>query len=72
MESAAFQRYALQRLASTERSHLSMAFGVAGTIEDNIAYGRYGRCSRDEVEQAARDANAHGEENRLAKNRVIQ
>eukprot|EP00208_Stichococcus_sp_RCC1054_P006203 CAMPEP_0206138586 /NCGR_PEP_ID=MMETSP1473-20131121/3425_1 /ASSEMBLY_ACC=CAM_ASM_001109 /TAXON_ID=1461547 /ORGANISM="Stichococcus sp, Strain RCC1054" /LENGTH=706 /DNA_ID=CAMNT_0053532061 /DNA_START=385 /DNA_END=2508 /DNA_ORIENTATION=+ len=31
----------------------------AGTIEDNIAYGRYGRCSRDEVEQAARDANAH-------------
>lgn len=31
----------------------------AGTIEDNIAYGRYGRCSRDEVEQAARAANAH-------------
>jgi hypothetical protein len=31
----------------------------AGTIEDNIAYGRYGRCSREEVEEAARAANAH-------------
>lgn len=31
----------------------------AGTIEDNIAYGRYGRCSREEVKEAARAANAH-------------
>ena len=31
----------------------------AGTIADNIAYGRYGRCTHDEVEAAARAANAH-------------
>ena len=31
----------------------------AGSIEDNIAYGRYGRCGREEVETAARAANAH-------------
>lgn len=30
-----------------------------GSIEDNIAYGRYGRCSREEVESAAKSANAH-------------
>ena len=31
----------------------------AGTIADNIAYGRYGRCTHDDVEAAAKAANAH-------------
>ena len=30
-----------------------------GSIGDNIAYGRYGRCSQAEIENAARAANAH-------------
>ncbi len=30
----------------------------AGTIADNIGYGRYGQCSQAEVEAAARAANA--------------
>lgn len=30
-----------------------------GTIADNIAYGRLGDCSREEVEAASRTANAH-------------
>uniref|UniRef100_A0A061QMA6 Abc transporter b family member 28-like n=1 Tax=Tetraselmis sp. GSL018 TaxID=582737 RepID=A0A061QMA6_9CHLO len=30
-----------------------------GTIFDNIAYGRRGNCTREEVEEAARLANAH-------------
>ncbi len=31
----------------------------AGSIADNIAYGRYGRCSEEEVVAAATAANAH-------------
>ncbi|KAK9823874.1 hypothetical protein WJX72_006089 [[Myrmecia] bisecta] len=31
----------------------------AGSIGDNIGYGRYGRCSQQEIEAAASAANAH-------------
>lgn len=31
----------------------------AGSIADNIAYGRFGRCSPEEIEAAAKAANAH-------------
>ena len=33
-------------------------FVCAGTIADNIGYGRYGTCSHAEIEAAARAANA--------------
>lgn len=33
-------------------------FVCAGTIADNIGYGRYGSCSHAEIEAAARAANA--------------
>ena len=32
---------------------------VAGSIADNIAYGLYGHCSQQQIEKAARAANAH-------------
>jgi ABC-type multidrug transport system fused ATPase/permease subunit len=31
----------------------------SGSIADNIAYGRFGRCSRAEIRAAAEAANAH-------------
>lgn len=31
----------------------------AGTIADNISYGRFGKCSQEEIEDAATAANAH-------------
>lgn len=30
-----------------------------GSITDNIAYGLYGHCSQQQIEKAARAANAH-------------
>ena len=36
----------------------SCVLACAGTIADNIGYGRYGTCSRAEIEAAARAANA--------------
>ena len=32
---------------------------TAASIADNIAYGLYGRCSQQQIEKAARAANAH-------------
>ena len=32
---------------------------AAGSIADNIAYGLYGHCSQQQIEKAARAANAH-------------
>ena len=32
---------------------------IAGSVADNISYGRYGRCTLEEVQQAAQAANAH-------------
>jgi ABC-type thiamine transport system ATPase subunit len=31
----------------------------SGTIADNIAYGRFGKCSQEEIQAAAEAANAH-------------
>ena len=32
---------------------------LAGSVADNISYGRYGRCTLAEVQAAAQAANAH-------------
>jgi ABC-type multidrug transport system fused ATPase/permease subunit len=31
----------------------------SGSIADNIAYGKFGRCSMEEIQAAAEAANAH-------------
>lgn len=35
------------------------ARACAGTVLDNIAYGMYGTATREQVEEAAKQANAH-------------
>lgn len=42
------------------QSFLASPPAVPGTIGDNIAYGKSGRCSQEDIERAARAANAHG------------
>ncbi len=36
-----------------------VGMSCSGSITDNIAYGLYGHCSQQQIEKAARAANAH-------------
>ncbi len=41
------------------RWELRQTWVSTGSVADNISYGRYGRCTLEEVQQAAQAANAH-------------
>lgn len=46
-------------VAIQQMTHSDIWFVLSGSITDNIAYGLYGHCSQQQIEKAARAANAH-------------